>query len=210
MRYVEDLTKRYPVLEECKSSIEEAVRVLIDSYENEGVLYIAGNGGSAADADHIAGELMKGFVKSRPISEEFTSKLCEIDEEIGNELSYKLQSSLPTINLNTHTALHTAYANDMDYLYIYAQILAGYVKSKDVFLGISTSGNSKNILKAVVVAKAVGAKTIGLTGKTGGKMKEFFDVTIKVPETETYKIQELHLPVYHAICLELEEYFYQY
>lgn len=210
MRYVEDLIKRYPVLEECKNSIEEAVRVLIDSYENEGILYIAGNGGSAADADHIAGELMKGFVKRRPISEEFTSKLCEIDEEIGNELSYKLQSALPTINLNTHTALHTAYANDMDYLYIYAQILAGYVKSKDVFWGISTSGNSKNILKAVVVAKAVGAKTIGLTGKTGGKMKEFFDVTIKVPETETYKIQELHLPVYHAICLELEEYFYQY
>lgn len=143
------------------------------------------------------------------MTNDFKDKLCHVDNVIGEELYDVLQRGLAAINLNTHNALHTAYANDVDYTYIYAQMLFGYIRNNDIFFGISTSGNSKNILKAVTVAKAKGAKTIALTGKTGGKMKDYFDITIKVPETETYKIQELHLPIYHAICLQLEDYFYE-
>ncbi|EHL19345.1 hypothetical protein HMPREF9628_01529 [Peptoanaerobacter stomatis] len=209
MKYVNELINRYPVLLVCKESIENAIKLMIDMYENNGILYIAGNGGSAADADHIVGELMKGFIKKRKMTNDFKDKLCHVDNVIGEELYDVLQRGLAAINLNTHNALHTAYANDVDYTYIYAQMLFGYIRNNDIFFGISTSGNSKNILKAVTVAKAKGAKTIALTGKTGGKMKDYFDITIKVPETETYKIQELHLPIYHAICLQLEDYFYE-
>lgn len=172
---------------------------------------IAGNGGSAADSDHIVGELMKSFVKRRKISGDTARKIRESGTdfpEFSEALVSKLQQGLPAINLSTHSALHTAFANDVDYGLIYAQMVLGYGKPGDVFFGITTSGNSANILEAAVVAKAIGMKTIGLTGSLGGKIKGLADVTICVPVSETFKVQELHLPVYHALCLTAEDYFF--
>ena len=177
-------------------------------YENGGKLLIAGNGGSAADSDHIVGELMKGFVKRRPVSAEFAEALKQADPERGEELAKKLQGGLPAIALTNHTALSSAFANDVDGMLSYAQQVNGYGKAGDVFLGISTSGNSENVMYAAVTAKAKGLKVVGLTGKTGGKLAKLADVAIIVPEQETYKIQELHLPIYHVLCLMLEDKFY--
>lgn len=201
----EELFQRYPVLESCRSEIWEAFEVLKESYSNDGKLLVAGNGGSAADSEHIVGELMKGFVKPRKLSDEFASKLRAIDEGMGTELAEKLQGAMPAIALVDHVALATAYLNDVDPLLGFAQQINGYGKAEDVFLAISTSGNSKNILYACTIAKAKGMKIVGLTGKDGGRLKEMSDVAIVVPESETFKIQELHLPVYHCLCLMLEE-----
>lgn len=201
----EELFQRYPVLESCRSEIWEAFEVLKESYSNDGKLLVAGNGGSAADSEHIVGELMKGFVKPRKLSDEFASKLRAIDEGMGTELAEKLQGAMPAIALVDHVALSTAYLNDVDPLLGFAQQINGYGKAEDVFLAISTSGNSKNILYACTIAKAKGMKIVGLTGKDGGRLKEMSDVAIVVPESETFKIQELHLPVYHCLCLMLEE-----
>lgn len=201
----EELFQRYPVLESCRSEIWEAFEVLKESYSNDGKLLVAGNGGSAADSEHIVGELMKGFVKPRKLSDEFASKLRAIDEGMGTELAEKLQGAMPAIALVDHVALSTAYLNDVDPLLGFAQQINGYGKAGDVFLAISTSGNSKNILYACTIAKAKGMKIVGLTGKDGGKLKEMSDVAIVVPESETFKIQELHLPIYHCLCLMLEE-----
>lgn len=204
----EELFQRYPVLESCRSEIWEAFEVLKESYSNDGKLLVAGNGGSAADSEHIVGELMKGFVKPRKLSDEFASKLRAIDEGMGTELAEKLQGAMPAIALVDHVALSTAYLNDVDPLLGFAQQINGYGKAEDVFLAISTSGNSKNILYACTIAKAKGMKIVGLTGKDGGKLKEMSDVAIVVPESETFKIQELHLPIYHCLCLMLEEEFF--
>lgn len=204
----EELFERYPVLDVCRDDIWNAYETLKVSYENEGKLLVAGNGGSASDSEHIVGELMKGFVKPRKLSEEFGQKLKSVDEQMGKELAEKLQGAMPAIALVDHVALSTAYLNDVDPLLGFAQQINGYGKAGDVFLGISTSGNSKNILYACTIAKAKGLKVIGLTGRDGGKLKEMSDVTIVVPESETFKIQELHLPIYHCLCLMLEEYFY--
>ena len=199
---IQELVKRYPVLDAVKDQIEEAYKILETCYENGGKLLIAGNGGSAADSDHIVGELMKGFVKRRPVSAELAEALKQADPERGAELAKKLQGGLPAIALTNHAALSSAFANDVDGMLSYAQQVNGYGKAEDVFLGISTSGN------AAVTAKAKGMKVIGLTGKTGGKLAKIADVAIIVPEQETYKIQELHLPIYHALCLMLEDRFY--
>ncbi|WP_160689335.1 SIS domain-containing protein [Clostridium sp. C2-6-12] len=207
-KHVDLLIERYPVLELIKDQIINAYFVLEESYKNGGKLLIAGNGGSAADADHITGELMKGFEKQRKISDEFAKKIIAIDHEWGKELAEKLQGALPTIALNNHTAFTTAYLNDVDGLLCFAQQVNGYGKFKDVFLGISTSGNSRNVLYAAVTAKAKGMKVISLTGKDGGKLKGISDVSIIVPKTETYMIQELHLPIYHCLCLMLEDKFF--
>lgn len=207
-RHVVVLMNRFPVLEPIKNQIINAYIILEKSYINKGKLLIAGNGGSAADADHITGELMKGFKKKRKVSMEFHQRLRAIDSECGEELAKKLQGSLPAIALNNHTALSTAYLNDVDGVFGFAQQVNGYGKKGDVFLGISTSGNSKNVLYAAVTAKAKGMKVVGLTGKNGGKLKDFSDVSIAVPENETYMIQELHLPVYHCLCLMLEDKFF--
>lgn len=166
---------------------------------------MAGNGGSAADAGHIVGELMKGFVKPRTLPRSFVDEMIKVDVEMGSVLGEKLQGALPAIALGGHVALSTAYLNDVDPLLGFAQQLNGYGTAGDVFLGISTSGNSKNILYACVAAKAKGMKVVGLTGGTGGRLKELADVTVVVPEKETYKIQEYHLPIYHWWCLALEE-----
>ena len=169
----------------------------------------AGNGGSAADSDHIVGELMKGFVKRRPLPEELKRALAAADPVRGKELAEKLQGALPAIALTNHAALSSAFANDVDGVLSYAQQVNGYGRTGDVFLGISTSGNAENVMYAAVTARAKGMRVIALTGKTGGKLGAFADISIIVPEQETYKIQELHLPIYHALCLMLEERFYE-
>lgn len=202
---IEELIERYPQLQREKENILAALDVLVNCYKNDGKVLVAGNGGSAADAEHIVGELMKGFVEPRKLSKEFVDKLCEIDGDMGKELGEKLQCAIPAISLVGHVALSTAYLNDVDPLLGFAQQLNGFGKENDVFLAISTSGNSKNILYACVVAKAKGMKIVALTGGNGGQLKNIADVAIIAPEKETYKIQEYHLPIYHWLCLALEE-----
>lgn len=202
------LIKRYPKLEIIQSEIKQAYIVLEECYANGGKLLIAGNGGSAADAEHITGELMKRFKIKRPVSKEFAEKLQEVDPVRGKQLAENLECSLMAIPLVAHEALTTAYINDVDGYGVFAQQLFGYGRKGDVFLGISTSGNSRNILNATVVAKALGMKVIGLTGESGGELAQIADVAVKVPEKETYMIQELHLPIYHCWCLMLEERFF--
>lgn len=208
MKYLEELVERYPVLDAVKDDVRKAYELLEACYEQGGKLLIAGNGGSCADAEHIVGELMKGFVKRREVSDSFAECLRSADEVRGAELAKKLQGGLPAIALTGHAGLSTAYLNDVDGDLIFAQQTYGYGRPGDVLIGISTSGNAKNVMYAMTVAKALGMKTIGLTGKGGGALKREADVSVVVPETETFKIQELHLPVYHALCLMLEERFF--
>lgn len=207
-KILEELIERYPRLEMVRTDILDAYQILENCYMRGGKLLIAGNGGSCADAEHIVGELMKGFVKRRRLPGTLRAKLTECDEEHGAVLADSLQGGLMAIALTGHSGLSTAFANDVDADMIYAQQLCGYGVAGDVFLGISTSGNSKNVDYAVTVAKAKGLKVIGLTGKDGGRLGQRADAAIVVPETETFKIQELHLPVYHALCLMLEDRFF--
>jgi D-sedoheptulose 7-phosphate isomerase len=208
MDYLQQLTERYPQLAGIKDNIAEAYQLLENSFKANGKLLAAGNGGSAADAGHIVGELMKGFVKKRPLPSGFISRLREFDMASAEYLGKGIQQGLPAIALTVHTALMTACINDIDGNIIYAQQVYGYGNAGDVFLGISTSGNAKNILYAMITAKAKNMKTIALTGGSGGAIAQFADASIIVPENETYKIQELHLPVYHALCLMLEDHFF--
>lgn len=206
--HLDFLMERYPVLEECRASIANAYFLMEDSYKQDGKLLIAGNGGSAADAEHIAGELMKRFKTPRPVSKEFAEKLILADAVRGPQLAKSLEQGLMAIPLVAHEALTTAYMNDVDANGVFAQQMLGFGRKGDVFLGISTSGNSNNIISACVVAKALGIKVIGLTGKDGGELAYVADVAVKVPQKETYLIQELHLPVYHCWCMMLEERFF--
>ncbi len=207
-KHLDLLVERYPKLYACKEDIEKAYLILEDCYVNDHKLLIAGNGGSAADSEHIAGELMKKFKLPRPVPTDFADKLRTIDKERGENLSKKLEGGLIAIPLVAHEALTTAYINDVDGLGVFAQQLYVFGRPGDVFLGISTSGNSKNVMSATVVARALRLKVIGLTGAKGGELATVADVVIKVPETETYMIQELHLPVYHCLCLMLEDRFF--
>ncbi|MBO7123332.1 MAG: SIS domain-containing protein [Treponema sp.] len=209
MDYIKELIERYPALAACEKDIRAAADAIINSYKAGGKLIVAGNGGSAADSDHITGELLKSFVKKRKPEEKFLDALASIDSDTGAYLSDKLQGSLPAIALTNNSALMTASLNDVDGNVLFAQQVMGFGKKEDVFLGISTSGNSKDVIYALVVAKALGVKTVALTGKTGGKCKDIADISIVVPQSETFKIQELHLPVYHALCLTIEEYFWK-
>lgn len=205
---VGELITRYPVLGAVRETFWEAYQVLEDCYAHGNKLLIAGNGGSCADAEHIVGELMKGFVRRRELPGELQERLRAADEENGALLAASLQGGLPAIALNGHPGLSTAFANDVNADMVYAQQVCGYGLPGDVFLGISTSGNAKNVDYAVTVAKAKSMPVIGLTGKDGGKLAGRADVAIVVPEKETFKIQELHLPIYHALCLMLEERFF--
>ena len=202
------LMERYPALESLREAIRAAYDVLEACYENGGKVLIAGNGGSCSDAEHIVGELMKGFKLSRRMDAEFCAKLKAIDPVRGEKLAQDLQGGLPAIALNSHAALNTAYINDVDGLEMYAQQLNALGTEKDVFVGISTSGNSKNVMYAAVVAKAKGMKVIGLTGGNGGELAKIADVALVMPSSETYMIQEYHLPVYHCLCLMLEDHFF--
>ena len=205
---VELLIARYPMLEGCEDSIIRAYFLLEESYSKGNKLLVAGNGGSAADSEHIVGELMKGFKLPRKLDAEISRKLIDESEELGKTLVENLQGALPAIALDGHPALSTAYMNDCEPLLCFAQQVNGYGVEGDVFLGISTSGNSKNILYAAVTAHAKGMKVIGLTGAKDSKLETLSDVCIKAPQTETYMIQELHLPIYHCLCLMLEDRFF--
>ncbi len=206
--HLAELVERYPVLDSVKEDILAVYEILRDCFASGHKLLVAGNGGSAADADHIVGELMKGFVKRRQIPEEMAQKLWHIDLEAGEELAVKLQGALPAIALTGHSALSTAFLNDVDGKLTYAQQVYGYGVEGDVFLGITTSGNAANVHYASITARAKGMKVVGLTGRDGGLLRVDADTAIIVPEHETYKIQELHLPIYHTLCLMLEEYFF--
>ncbi len=207
-KHIKTLTDRYPNLKCCRESIITSYLILEECFEHDGKLLIAGNGGSAADSEHIAGELMKRFKTPRPIPEDLKEKLIEIDPTRGKELAKNLERSLMAIPLVAHEALSTAYINDVDGLGVFAQQLYGFGRKGDVFLGISTSGNSKNILNATIVAKAIGMKVIGLTGMNGGELASVSDVAVLAPEKETYMVQELHLPIYHCWCIMLEDHFF--
>lgn len=207
-KHIDLLLSRYIILEGIKQEIIDAYLLLEECYKNGGKLLIAGNGGSAADSEHIVGELMKQFKIPRPVSKNFAEKLKSVDFKRGSILAKNLECSLMAIPLVAHEALTTAYINDVDGLSAFAQQLFGYGREGDVFLGISTSGNSKNIINATVVARAIGIKVIGLTGVNGGELATVADVAVKVPEEETYMIQELHLPIYHCWCLMLENRFF--
>lgn len=208
MKHIELLLERYPVLEFSKQDIIKAYLLMEECYEQGGKLLIAGNGGSAADAEHIVGELMKSFKLPRKITTVYAKELIAAEPELGSVLAENLQSALPAIALDGHYALSTAYLNDCEPLLCFAQQVNGFGNKGDMFLGISTSGNSKNVLYAATVARAKGMKVVGLTGKKESKLSAFADVCIKVPQSETYLIQELHLPVYHCLCLMLEEKFF--
>lgn len=202
------LIERYPKLAVCKEDIKKAYELLEAAYSNGRKLLVCGNGGSASDSEHIVGELMKEFKLKRKVYSDQAAALKEIDLELGQILANNLQGALPAICLTGHSSLTTAFMNDANADLVFAQQVNGYGKAGDVFLGISTSGNSKNVLYAAVNAKAKGLKVIGLTGAKENKLMKYADVCIRVPETETYKIQELHLPVYHCLCLMLEEKFF--
>lgn len=204
---INELIKRYPCLEGCRNEIKNAVDRLALCYENGGKLLLCGNGGSAADCEHISGELMKSFLIKRPLSDEKKKKMAEKLPEIS-EITEKLEGGLPAISLPSLTSFNTAFINDADPRLVYAQALVALANEGDALMAISTSGNSENIVNTAKTAKALGLTVIALTGKSGGKLKEISDVAICVPEEETYKIQELHQPVYHCICGELEERFF--
>jgi D-sedoheptulose 7-phosphate isomerase len=206
--YIQQLIERYPKLVSIKNNISTAFDILTASYANGGKLLIAGNGGSASDAEHIAGELMKTFSKKRNLPDYFINDIKKVDTEIAEYLIPRMQPGLPTIALSGHASLNTACINDIDGNITFAQQVYGYGKENDVLLAISTSGNSKNVLYAAAVARAKRLNIISLTGEGGGKLKQYADVCISVPETETWKIQELHLPVYHCLCQMLENHFF--
>ena len=207
-KHIDLLCERYPTLKIVEDDIARAYQILEDSYKNGGKLLVAGNGGSAADAEHIVGELMKGFKLPRKPQSDFADKLIQTNTELGAVLAENLQGALPAIALDGHPALSTAYMNDCEPLLCFAQQVNGYGKTGDVFLGISTSGNSKKVLYAATTAHAKGMKVIGLTGAKSSKLEQMSDVCIKVPQIETYMIQEFHLPVYHCLCLMLEDEFF--
>lgn len=202
------LLSRYPELDTCAHDIEEAALQLVSCFESGCKLLICGNGGSSADSDHIAGELMKGFEHRRPLSSSLLGRLQGADEDRGRYLGVKLQQGFPVISLAAHTALITAVANDIDPDLIFAQQVASYGRKGDVLLAISTSGNSRNVIDALITARALEIPTVGLTGESGGEMARHCDVLIKVPGKRTSAIQELQFPVYHALCLMVENYFF--
>jgi len=203
-----ELLTRYPQLSECAGTLEKAAAALVNCYRNGGKLLLCGNGGSCADCDHIVGELMKGFLKKRPLTTERKAKMTSLSPLLEEETLRKLQGGLPAISLPSITALNSAFCNDVDPELIYAQSVMAMGKTGDVLIAMSTSGNAKNVFAAAMVAKGLGLTVIGLTGKGGGKLSEIADICIRVPETETFKVQELHLPVYHYLCAATEEEFF--
>ncbi|MBR2375400.1 MAG: SIS domain-containing protein [Clostridia bacterium] len=206
-KILEELVEKYPQLQDCFTDIEKAFLLLKSCFENGGRVFTCGNGGSSADSEHIVGELLKSFKKYRPIDKKFAENLQAFGAD-GAYLCEKLEGSLPAYSLNSQTGVMTAFANDKSWDATFAQQLYGLGSSGDCLLTMSTSGNSKNCLYAVLVGKAKGISSIALTGTGGGKLKTVADCTIAVPETETYKVQELHLPVYHCLCAMLEEEFF--
>ena len=207
-KFLEELIRRYPQLGNISEKINETAERLIRCYQNGNKLLICGNGGSCSDSDHIAGELLKGFEQKRPLDDLIRNSLITSSGKRGQYLAEKLQAGLPAISLSAHAGLITAVANDTDATLIYAQQVMAFGKPGDVLLGISTSGNAQNVLDAAVTARAKGMTVVGMTGETGGKLKGCCDILINVPERRTAFVQELHLPVYHTICLIIENHFF--
>ena len=207
-KLLSDLIDRYPDLEPCSQDVTNAFEVLRDCFEQGGKVLVCGSGGSAADSEHIVGELMKGFKLKRPVSGAFKKKLSASFPDEALYLGEHLQGALPALSLVSQTALMTAYANDVAADMIFAQQVYGYGNQGDVLWGISTSGSSTSVLNALRVASVLGLRTLGLSGQGGGQMKALCDVTICAPSTETLEIQERHLPIYHTLCLMLETYFF--
>ncbi len=202
-----NLYSRYPQLEIIRKDIQKAYQILERCYKNQGKVLICGNGGSAADADHIVGELMKGFYHKRPLTKEQKLKFQETQSE-WEYLTDNLQQALPAISLCGHTALITAFGNDVDTDMVFAQQVYGYGKQEDVLLALSTSGNSKNVVNAVKVANTLGMESIGITGENGGAMKQLCSLCICTPAEITAQVQEFTLPVYHTLCAMLEKKFF--
>lgn len=198
---MEKVTERYPVLACCEKEIQKAIDFIVSGYKNGGKVLACGNGGSAADCDHIVGELMKGFLSLRPLNNGEKKAFSDLGHA---EIAEKLQRGVPAISLCSQSGVLSAFANDVAPENVYAQLAFAYGTPNDTAICISTSGNSKNVVNAAVASKAKGVTVIGLTGKNSCKLDEICDVVIHVPETETYKVQELHLPVYHYICAEVE------
>ena len=207
-KHIDLLLQRYPALSPIADELINGYLLMQESYQQGGKLLVAGNGGSAADAEHIVGELMKRFKLPRPVPADLAEKLSAVDPARGAALAASLEMPLMAISLPAHEASITAFINDVGSADVYAQQLLGDGRPGDVFLAISTSGNSENIMRAIVVAKALGMKVVGLTGRTGGRMGPMCDVAVHAPETETYMIQEFHLPIYHCWCLMLEDFFF--
>ena len=203
-----ELLTRYPTLTACEDAIVAARDAIIDCYEKGCKVLLCGNGGSCADCDHIVGELMKGFLKKRPLSEERRAKMKAASPDLSEDVLAKLQTGLPAVSLPAITGLNSAFCNDVDPELIYAQSVLGLAKTGDILIALSTSGNAKNVAHAVAVAKALGVTVIGMTGECGGKLAASADICIRVPEKETFKVQELHLPVYHYLCAAVEAHFF--
>ena len=200
-QHLELLLQRRPDLEPCASDIDAAFQLMRATCEHDGTLLLAGNGGSAADADHWTGELLKGFCRKRPLSP-------QAQADLGAELGSRLQGGLRAIPLASFPALSTAFANDVEPTLVYAQLVWALGRPKDVFVGISTSGNAQNVCAAAQAAQAKGMRVVGLTGSTGGALRAHSDVCIRVPATETYLVQEAHLPIYHCLSRMLEDDFF--
>ena len=206
-KFTDNFIKRFPELKKILSSIKETAQIIIETFKNDNSLYLCGNGGSASDCEHIAGELLKSFKCKRELSPEFKVEFNKFGKD-GQDLAEKLEAGLRAIALTSHPSFSTAFANDVDASMIFAQQLMALSRKNDIVMGISTSGNAENIKKCFITAKVKGLKTILLTGKTGGVCAEFADYIIKVPETETFLIQENHVGIYHLLCLIVEDYFY--
>lgn len=202
-----ELFARYPALRACEKEIADARDALIACYEGGGKVLLCGNGGSCADCDHIVGELMKGFLKKRPLSEERRAEMQK-NYAVDDGILSKLQAGLPAVSLPAITGLNSAFCNDVDPELIYAQSVLGLGKAGDILIALSTSGNAKNVAAAVSVAKSIGMTVIGMTGENGGRLREMADIAVNVPERETFKVQELHLPVYHYLCAAVEAHFF--
>jgi D-sedoheptulose 7-phosphate isomerase len=208
-KYLTSLLSRYKDLSFLEANITEAFEIIKECYKKKGTLFVCGNGGSAADSEHIVGELMKGFILQRRVADiNLKNNLLKKFGDEGEFIIDKLQNGLRAVSLLSHPSLSSAYSNDVSAEMVFAQPLYVMSRPGDVLIAISTSGNSKNVLRAIQLASATKVKTILLTGNNGGRCAELSDCSIKVPENETYKIQEYHLPIYHTLCLMLEEYFY--
>ena len=202
---MKELFQRYPALVSCEESLNAALSAMEKTYRNGGTILLCGNGGSCADCDHIVGELMKGFLSLRPVDDATKRALTERCTEDGAKMAERLQRGIPAISLAAHAGVMTAFSNDVDPDLVYAQLVYAFARPHDLVMGISTSGNSKNVVAALKMAAAMGLSTVGLTGGKDCAMDSICDVTVKAPETETFKVQEYHLPIYHYLCAALEE-----
>ncbi len=194
---IDKIVSETPTLLPCRDVMEKIAQKIAEMHRAGGKLLLCGNGGSASDCEHISGELLKGFLSKRPLREDELSGL-------DGEIRAKLQRGIGAVPLTSLSALSTAFANDVEPSLIFAQSAFALGRKNDILLGLSTSGNSKNVVAALKVAKAMGIFTVAMTGESGGEMQKIADLTLAVPETETYKVQQLHLPAYHAICAEVE------